>query len=150
MNIILPLIPLLLIRLFCLFPSPCSILIIQIAITNIFDLCNGLPKLCSWQYFAGLVLNFIWFFYDWVATEDNRTWTIGFLGHVWADRFITISRTWSRWLWFLPSPDLGVYTIVSVLPRLTLLTPCFGKGAWRHLIYYKNPKILVWLSILNN
>ena len=131
-SVVFSLVPFLLIVLFCLLPAPCCILVIEIAIANIFGFCYGFSELCSWQYLAGLVFDFFCFFDDCVSAEDDGTWAIGFLRHSRADGFVVIAgaRAWGFWL--LSSSNFWVDAVVSFVEGLALVFSGLWEGAWGH------------------
>ena len=135
-DIVFSLVPLFLIKLLSLLPSPRSILIIQIPISHVLALDSRFAEFSSGKDLAGLVFRFIWFSDDCVSTKDNGTRTVGPLRHCWMLWLGVITWARSRWLWFLPVAHFWLVFVISVVGGGLVLSR-LRKGPWWHLIYYK-------------
>lgn len=131
-GVVFSLVPFLLIVLFCLLPAPCCILVVEIAIANVFGLCYRFSEFCPWQDLAGLVFNFFCFFNDCISAEDDRAWAIGFLRHSRADGFVVIAGARARGFWLLSSANFWVDAVVSFVVGLAFLSARLWEGAWGH------------------
>ncbi len=98
-------IPLLLILFFCLLPAPSCILVIQIAIFNIFYFKHGLFKLRPWQNLRWLIFRPFRLFKYGVSSKDNGARTVRFLWRMRVFWFAVITRAWSR---LIGIPKLGI------------------------------------------
>lgn len=99
MHSLLSVVPIILVLLLGLLPSPRCVLVFKVDILHVFDFVAGLSKLGAGKYLCRLLFQFLALLDHCIAPEYHRAWTIWFvwlLGAVRMFRFSIISGTVSR------------------------------------------------------